>query len=315
MADLVVGERPGPAGGEVEDLPLGRVPHREQAGLAEDAVGVDRVRHRADPVFAGDQHREVVPTHDSGEIVDQRADLGVEFAARGKGRRAVGPSALGGVVEVREVDDGTVGRCGPRGLDKTPGDPPRRLDARDRPPELVERKLAKFLPKCCVERLGIGMAPHRLAAVGVVLRRRQADEICRGMLRLEQKPGCRPQVWAGRLEPLPDPRRAVHRVGADPHLQVVRAPVEEPVGEDAVRGGPDARGERRLHGAGDSRETGGQGNAPADGSKPRQHRHPREVLDPQARNRKQQYVHKRCQPPNLENLKKNTLPRLARFGG
>ena len=105
MADLVIGERPGPAGGEVEDLSLGRLADGKQASLAKDAVGMDRVRHGADPVFARNEHGEVFQADDRGKVVDERADLGVEFAAGCKGRWAVGARALGGVVEVRQIDE------------------------------------------------------------------------------------------------------------------------------------------------------------------------------------------------------------------
>ena len=185
MTELVVGQRPRSARGMVEHLAIGRVANGEEARFAKDAIGMDCVGHGPDPVFARDQHGEVVPSDQAAEILDECADLGVEFPAGSEGRRAIGTGALGGVVEVRQVDAGKLWRCPARRLDKTPRDPPRRLDARHRPPELVQRKLAEPLSQRGVQRLGVGVAPHRLGAIGVVFRRGEADEVGGGVLRLE----------------------------------------------------------------------------------------------------------------------------------
>ena len=162
-------------------------------------------------------------------------------------RRAVGAGPLRGVVEMRQIDDGKVRRIFTRGLQKAPRDPLRRLDPRDRAPELMQRKIAELLAERGIERLRVRVAPHRLGAIGIVLRCGQADEIGGGVLRLQKKPGRRAEVRPRRLQLIPEPRGAVHAVGTNPHFEMVRAAIVEAVGNDAMGGGQRARRERGLH--------------------------------------------------------------------
>ena len=151
-------------------------------GLAEHPIQKQRVRDRPNPILTGHEHDQFGGPDDLPIVVDQRGDLGVKLTAGGQSRRAVGAGPLGGVVEVRQVDDREVRRGRSGRLDEASRDPPRRFDAGDRPPKLVERKLAQRLAERRVERLGIGVAPHRFGAIGVVLRRGEADQIGGGVL-------------------------------------------------------------------------------------------------------------------------------------
>ena len=189
VAHLVIGQRPGLAAGHVEQFAVGRLGDGQQAGLTKHTIGEERVRHRPDPVFAHNEHHESVAAHLLAKAIDQPRNLGIKFAAGGVGLWAVGAGPLGGIVEMRQVDAGKLRRARLGGLQKASGDPLRRLDPSDGPPEFVKREVAELVAKRGVERLGVRVAPHRLGAVGIVFRCRQADQIGGRMLRLQDKPG------------------------------------------------------------------------------------------------------------------------------
>ena len=290
MGYLVIGQRPGPALLHVDQLPVGGIFDDEQADIAEDAVDEDGVRHRADSVFARHDDDEILHAHESAILLDEGPDLGVELAAGGVGGVAVGALSLRGVVEVGEIDDGQMRRGIFGGGEEALRDPARRIDAGQRAPELVEGEVAEAFAEARVERLRVCVAPHRLGAVGVVLRGREADEIGRGVLRLKEKPGGGAQLRPGGLEAVPNPRDAVDRVGADPHFEMVLVAVVDAVGHDPVLPRRAAGGERGLHRAGNGGKTGRERHLSTERGKPGHDRHPSEVFRPQAGDRKEEDV-------------------------
>ena len=83
------------------------------------------VRHRADPVFTGNDDDEILWPHEPAIVLDERPDLGVELATGGVCGVTVGPLTLRGVVEVGEIDDGQMRRGILGGGEETLGDPAR----------------------------------------------------------------------------------------------------------------------------------------------------------------------------------------------
>ena len=154
----------------------------------------------------------------------------------------------------------------------------------------MQREIAEALPESGVERLRVRVAPHRFGAVRVVLRGREADEIGRGVLRLEKEPGRGAELRTAGLEPIPDPRGAVDGVWADPHLEMVRVAIVDAVGDDAVLPWRAAGGERGLHRTGDGGKAGSQRHFPTERGKTGHDRHPGEVFRPQARHREEEDV-------------------------
>ena len=90
-------------------LAVGLAPHRQQAGLAEHAVGIGDVIDRRDRIFAGHEPERLLVA--VGRVAAGRpaGQHGVQVGHRLLGGRAVGPGLLGGVIEVRQVDVEEVG--------------------------------------------------------------------------------------------------------------------------------------------------------------------------------------------------------------
>lgn len=137
-------------------------------------------------------------------------------------------------------------------MDGRIGDPAARRQAGRGAPEMIQGEMAQFVAERAVEAVRSGVAPERLAAVGVVDRRRRADVVRPAVLAVEQEPDGRFQALAG--EEFPKLRALDAAVGRGPHLgNATLAPIKA-VGHDAVAGGGRAGRHRRLDRAGDAGE-------------------------------------------------------------
>ena len=169
------------------------VADRQQAGLAEHAIGIRHVVHRRDRVFAGHQPQQLFAigrAHPAGQLADHLVQLG----HRRVGLDALRPAALRGVVQVRQVDIEEVGPPLLRGQRGRIGDPPAGLDAGHRAPKILQRKVAQAVAERAVEFRRPRIAPERFRAVGVVDRGRRADVIGLAALAVQGEPDGRTQA-------------------------------------------------------------------------------------------------------------------------
>ena len=164
--------------------------HVEQARLAEQAVGIAHVIDRRDDILAGDQPERLAVGVSTGETSDEPADLFVEFGDRFVCRGTIGAVLLRRVVEVRQIDIEEVGAEPLRSEDGRRDDPLGAFDVRERPPKVLQRKVPELLQQLGIQRLGLGVAPERFAAVGVV----DTAQACRS-----RRP--RPQCCAAETRP------------------------------------------------------------------------------------------------------------------
>ena len=212
------------------------------------------------------------------EAGDQLADLGVQFRHRLLGRFAVGARFLSRVVQVRQVDVEEIRpvRAGQRRL-PTSTIHARRLDAGERAPKVVQRKMAQFGLQLVIQRVGPREAPGRFAAVGIVHRRGRADVVCAAALAVQRKPHGRRDRPVAVVEHVPNLRPQDAIVPGGPHFDALLIAPVKSVGDDAVLAGRLAGRHVGLHRARDRGKTGHQRRVAAAGRQAGQVGHRRQV--------------------------------------
>ncbi len=134
------------------------------------------------------------------------------------------------------------------------------------------------------------VAPQRFGAVGIVDRRRRADQIGAGPFGQQAEPGGRGQRFIVLVQHVPNLRPLDHVVPGRPHFDLVLLPPIKSVGHDTVFPRHFAGRHVGLHRAGDAGKAGHQVGRVAPLGQPLERRHPLDVAFAQAGNRQQNHM-------------------------
>ena len=214
--------RPGPARLQVEVLAVGFLANRQQARLAQHAVGIAHVVHRRDGVLAGHEPEQFARRRPPCIPAASRADHFVQLGHRRSASTLSGQSA--GRRNPGAADRYRRSRAAIAGRPAWPNRRSRRSTStlaigpqkciRGNGPAVAQRAVKLHRP---------GIAPERFGAVGVVDRGRRADVIGLASLAVQGEPDRRSQPAAVMRKQVPNLRPLDAVVGRGPHFHLLRS--------------------------------------------------------------------------------------------
>ena len=121
MGDLMIGQRKRPRLWDIEHLATILGAHRQEPGLSQGSIDVDRHADGRDPVLRQHDHPRPFPLG----IGDERASDSIDLLETSCSQRIVGPKALQVVIEVRQIDERQGRGSGAPDMQGRIGDPAR----------------------------------------------------------------------------------------------------------------------------------------------------------------------------------------------
>ena len=166
----------------------------------------------------------------------------------------VRPVLLRRIIQMRQIDIEEIRPLLAGGDDCRIDNPRGAVDVRQRSPKMFQRKIAQPITQLAIHFRRPRVAPERFAAVGIVNRRRRANQIGIAPFDVQRKPNGGFQRLVVLRQNIPNLRRQNAIVPRRPHFHLLLVAPIKSVGNHAMLIGQLAGRHVRLHRASDSRE-------------------------------------------------------------